>query len=101
MTATLNRTTTVRHLITLDALDEAALRGLVDRAAAFAGGTRPEPSLRGRIRRAVLQGDLYRTRTAFSAAALRLGAQIISYGPGDLQLNTGETTRTPPACCPA
>lgn len=32
-----------------------------------------------------------RTRTAFSAGALRLGAQLISYGPSDLQLNTGET----------
>jgi ornithine carbamoyltransferase len=32
-----------------------------------------------------------RTRTAFSAGALRLGASIISYGPNDLQENTGET----------
>jgi ornithine carbamoyltransferase len=32
-----------------------------------------------------------RTRTAFSTAALRLGAQIISYGPSDLQENTGES----------
>ena len=31
-----------------------------------------------------------RTRTSFSTAALRLGAQIISYGPNDLQINTGE-----------
>ncbi|HVF14981.1 MAG TPA: hypothetical protein VM942_10300, partial [Acidimicrobiales bacterium] len=34
-----------------------------------------------------------RTRTAFSAAALRLGAQILTYGPHDLQTNTGETYR--------
>src|ERR1044072_9285352 len=33
-----------------------------------------------------------RTRSAFSAGALRLGAQIVTYGPDDLQLNTGETT---------
>jgi ornithine carbamoyltransferase len=32
-----------------------------------------------------------RTRTAFSAGALRLGAQVVAYGPNDLQLNTGET----------
>ena len=32
-----------------------------------------------------------RTRTAFSTAALRLGAQILALGPSDLQLNTGET----------
>ena len=31
-----------------------------------------------------------RTRTAFSSGALKLGAQIVAYGPGDLQENTGE-----------
>jgi ornithine carbamoyltransferase len=34
-----------------------------------------------------------RTRTAFSVGARRLGASLISYGPGDLQLNTGESLR--------
>jgi ornithine carbamoyltransferase len=32
-----------------------------------------------------------RTRTAFSAGALRLGSGLIAYGPGDLQTTTGET----------
>lgn len=32
-----------------------------------------------------------RTRTSFSTAGLRLGAQIIAYGPNDLQINTGES----------
>lgn len=32
-----------------------------------------------------------RTRTAFTVGALRLGAQVVTYQPGDLQLNTGET----------
>jgi len=32
-----------------------------------------------------------RTRTSFSTAALRLGANIIAYGPNDLQINTGES----------
>lgn len=32
-----------------------------------------------------------RTRTAFSTAALRLGAEILAYGPNDLQVNTGES----------
>jgi ornithine carbamoyltransferase len=34
-----------------------------------------------------------RTRTAFSVGARRLGASVISYGPGDLQLNTGESVQ--------
>jgi ornithine carbamoyltransferase len=33
-----------------------------------------------------------RTRTAFSAAALRLGASVVPYGPDDLQENTGESS---------
>ena len=32
-----------------------------------------------------------RTRSAFTVAAMRLGASVISYGPDDLQLKTGET----------
>ncbi|QEU90387.1 ornithine carbamoyltransferase [Streptomyces kanamyceticus] len=31
-----------------------------------------------------------RTRTAFTVAAVRLGAVPVTYGPGDLQLSTGE-----------
>lgn len=33
-----------------------------------------------------------RTRTAFSVGALRLGARIVTFGPSDLQENTGETS---------
>jgi ornithine carbamoyltransferase len=93
VTAVLERVTGVRHLLSLDGLDEVTLYGLVDRAEAFTEGVRPEPTLRGRIVGLYFKATSTRTRTAFSAAALRLGAQIISYGPGDLQLNTGETTR--------
>ncbi|TDV51887.1 ornithine carbamoyltransferase [Actinophytocola oryzae] len=32
-----------------------------------------------------------RTRTAFSVGAHRLGAHVLTYGPDDLQLNTGES----------
>ncbi|MFI1973252.1 ornithine carbamoyltransferase [Streptomyces cinnamoneus] len=32
-----------------------------------------------------------RTRTAFTVATLRLGGSPVGFGPGDLQLNTGET----------
>lgn len=33
-----------------------------------------------------------RTRTAFWSGALRLGAQVVNFGPDDLQLKTGETS---------
>ncbi|MFI9240795.1 ornithine carbamoyltransferase [Streptomyces sp. NPDC053079] len=32
-----------------------------------------------------------RTRTAFTVGAIRLGAAPVAFGPGDLQLNTGES----------
>ncbi len=47
--------------------------------------------LRGRVVAIYFRKTSTRTRTAFSSAALRLGAQILTYGPNDLQLGTGET----------
>lgn len=32
-----------------------------------------------------------RTRTSFTTAVLRLGGQVVTYGPNDLQTNTGES----------
>jgi ornithine carbamoyltransferase len=37
------------------------------------------------------RGPSTRTRTSFTVAALKLGAQTICYGPSDLQISTGET----------
>ncbi|WP_224282226.1 ornithine carbamoyltransferase [Streptomyces sp. LS1784] len=86
-----------RHLISLDDLTDAELYALVERGAAFAagrteaGGPQARP-LDGRITGVYFRATSTRTRTAFSVGALRLGGQIISYGAGDLQLNTGETS---------
>lgn len=80
-----------RHLISVGDLTDEDLDWQVRRAAAYAGGE-PVPSvLVGKIVAIYFARTSTRTRTAFSAAALRLGAQIVTYGPGDLQLNTGET----------
>ncbi|MEV4702016.1 ornithine carbamoyltransferase [Actinoplanes sp. NPDC049316] len=85
----------VRHLISIDDLTDDDLRALVARGAELsaaggerAGGRRP---LAGTVAGIYFSKTSTRTRTAFSAGALRLGAQIVAYGPGDLQLNTGET----------
>ncbi|MGW3936121.1 ornithine carbamoyltransferase [Streptomyces phaeochromogenes] len=84
---------TARHLISLDDLTDADLRHLVDRGAAFSNGTaRPGPVLDGTIAGVYFRRTSTRTRTAFSAGALRLGARIIAYNGGDLQINTGETS---------
>ena len=85
------RTSKARSLISMDDLDDAELHALAARGAAFAGGAKARP-LEGKIVGAYFAKTSTRTRTAFSAGALRLGAGLVSYGPGDLQLNTGETT---------
>ncbi|MFF6995681.1 ornithine carbamoyltransferase [Streptomyces sp. NPDC008313] len=83
----------MRHLISLDDLTDDELTALVTRGAAFASGqTGPVRPLDGQIAGIYFAKTSTRTRTAFSSGALRLGAQIIAYGPGDLQLNTGETS---------
>lgn len=83
----------VRHLISIDDLDDTDLRSLVARGAEFSARAagRPAP-LAGDVVGIYFSKTSTRTRTAFSSGALRLGAQIIAYGPGDLQLNTGETS---------
>lgn len=81
-----------RSLISTEDLSDADLRDIVDRGVEHATGraARSLP-LAGDVVGVYFEMTSTRTRTAFSAAALRLGAQIISFGPGDLQINTGET----------
>ena len=82
----------MRHLISLDDLADDDLRAIVHRAVQLAGRPRSAgTSLQGDVVGIHFRKTSTRTRTAFSAGALRLGAQIIAYGPGDLQTNTGET----------
>ncbi len=42
-------------------------------------------------RRGAVHPHSTRTRTAFQSATVRLGGTPVAYGPGDLQLNTGES----------
>ncbi|GIJ29451.1 ornithine carbamoyltransferase [Micromonospora qiuiae] len=81
-----------RHLISIDDLSDDQLRWIVQRGAEYsrgsAGASRP---LSGAVVGVLFRKTSTRTRTAFSAGALRLGAELITYGPGDLQLATGES----------
>ncbi len=47
--------------------------------------------LKGKVVGILFQCSSTRTRTSFSVGALHLGASIVSYGPNDLQLTTGES----------
>jgi ornithine carbamoyltransferase len=80
----------VRHLISINDLTDEDLRRIVRRGAEFAAGLRAKP-LEGAIVGVYFRRTSTRTRTAFTSGALRLGAQTVTFGPGDLQLNTGET----------
>ncbi|MGW2179786.1 ornithine carbamoyltransferase [Streptomyces sp. NPDC001732] len=80
-----------RHVISLADIPDSSLYQIVERGRQFASGAWPCESLGGAVVGIYFRATSTRTRTAFSAAALRLGGRIIQYGPGDLQLNTGET----------
>ncbi|MFD7914874.1 ornithine carbamoyltransferase [Streptomyces sp. NPDC059752] len=90
------RKSSVRHLISLDDLTDDELHGLAARGAEFSAGTAATgPSggpLAGRVAGIYFAKTSTRTRTAFSSGAQRLGGSIVTYGPGDLQINTGETS---------
>ncbi|MFD4994726.1 ornithine carbamoyltransferase [Streptomyces buecherae] len=82
----------MRHLISTRDLTDADLRALVERGAEFSrGSVRSGDQLAGLVAGIHFLKTSTRTRTSFSSAALRLGAQLVSFGPGDLQTNTGET----------
>lgn len=81
-----------QHLISLTDLSYTDLCQIIKRGMDFSTGkVETRHLLTGQIIGIYFRKTSTRTRTAFSAAALRMGAQIISYGPNDLQINTGET----------
>jgi ornithine carbamoyltransferase len=84
--------TRARHLISLDDLPDTAVRDIVDRGAALNRAGVVDTTLTGSVVGIYFRKTSTRTRTAFSSGALRLGAGIIGFGPGDLQLNTGESS---------
>ncbi|WP_328345688.1 ornithine carbamoyltransferase [Micromonospora sp. NBC_00421] len=81
-----------RHLISIDDLSDDQLRWIVQRGAEYSrGAVGADRPLSGRVVGVLFRRTSTRTRTAFSAGALRLGAGLVTYGPDDLQLNTGES----------
>ncbi|GAA4548869.1 ornithine carbamoyltransferase [Amycolatopsis samaneae] len=83
--------TTVRHLLSIADLTDTDLTQLIERGGGFAARSPVVRSLAGAMAGIFFSTTSTRTRTAFSAGAARLGAQTVAYGPGDLQLNTGES----------
>lgn len=81
-----------RHVISLMDLSLEETLEIINRGIEHAeGNVEYGHQLKGKILGIYFKKTSTRTRTAFSTAALRLGAQVIAYGPNDLQINTGET----------
>lgn len=94
----------VRHVLSIADLDPRDLRHLVERSVDFgtpsparaagrpaSGSAADARPLAGRIVGIYFRKSSTRTRTSFTTAAIKLGAATIAYGPGDLQVTTGET----------
>ena len=82
----------MRHIVSLDDVGPQNLSWLVDQALEFSAGRGfADQPLKGKIAGIYFRGTSTRTRTAFSVGAIKLGAEIITYGPNDLQTNTGES----------
>jgi ornithine carbamoyltransferase len=82
----------VNHVLSVQQMGAERLTSLVDRALVIANGDHGNKrTLAGRVVGIYFRGASTRTRTAFSVGAMKLGADIIWYGPNDLQINTGET----------
>ena len=83
-----------RNFLTVGDLGPEGLKSLINRALTLNNPeSKPPASLTGKYVGVYFRKSSTRTRTAFTLGAVRLGAQVIQYGPSDLQLVTGETAR--------
>lgn len=80
-----------RHLLSLLDLGPENLSLLVDRSLELAAHGVGVPPLLGKTVGIYFKRTSTRTRTAFTVAAIKLGATPIAYGPNELQICTGET----------
>jgi len=85
------RIVTARHLLSLSEIGPENLAWLVNRSLEMATHGVSVPPLLGRAIGIYFKRTSTRTRTAFSVAAIKLGATPVAYGPNDLQICTGET----------
>lgn len=82
----------VKHLLSVSDLDSETTLALVEDAVAIAEGrSAVVHRLAGRVVGIYFRKSSTRTRTSFTVAAIKLGAQVIAYGPNDLQIVTGES----------
>lgn len=81
----------MHHMLSLASLEQRDLLQLIDRGCEFANSSPERCSLERQCIGLEFRKTSTRTRTSFAAAAARLGATPIIFGPNDLQTNTGES----------
>ncbi|MBA3534859.1 MAG: ornithine carbamoyltransferase [Ardenticatenales bacterium] len=80
------------HFLTLSDLDPAIQTELIMQSVRYGADYSADATiLAGKVVGSYFSKPSTRTRSAFSVGALRLGSQLVTYGPQDLQLTTGET----------
>ena len=80
-----------RHVLSILDLSSGEVEELCARALELERDVRPAHTLRGCTVGVYFRKTSTRTRTAFMVGAARLGAHLVTFGPDDLQINTGET----------
>jgi len=80
-----------KHLLSLTSLEASEISFIVDRMLFFAKAKIEGQPLKNKVIGIYFRKTSTRTRTSFTAGAMKLGATTIAYGPNDLQVNTGET----------
>lgn len=81
-----------RHILSLAALEPSDISSITDAIVQLARGqVDGSDLLRGKTVGVYFRKTSTRTRTSFTVGAMKLGASVITYGPHDLQTNTGET----------
>jgi ornithine carbamoyltransferase len=81
----------MRSLISLPEIGAADVAWIVARALKLADDPEPPRTLAGRAVGTYFRRSSTRTRTSFWRAATLLGADVVAFGPDDLQLCTGES----------
>lgn len=80
-----------KHFLSLADLSREEFLRIVDRAVAIAEHPASAKTLAGRFVGIYFRKTSTRTRTSFSIGAMKMGAGLITYGPNDLQVCTGES----------
>lgn len=81
-----------KHIISLKDLSAQETLNIVNRGIEYSNNTVDMGhQLKNKVIGIYFTKTSTRTRTSFSTAGLRLGAQILAYGSNDLQINTGES----------